>query len=173
MSSVATPASWLFSIINGARNGFFYGIFVRPLPPRRSIARPAADAARAGRQVRTPHALLMTSLFKYERLGGFGSLQFWNEIVKLASTHARSLGGFALVYKAAQSVIGASTGLPRTNPLMSMVPAFAIGAWIWGFKNSVSEQFNMYLLSRVLATGLFTLGQRGYLPFADGNAPGM
>ena len=26
MSSVATPASWLFSIINGARNGFFYGI---------------------------------------------------------------------------------------------------------------------------------------------------
>ena len=43
MSSVATPASWLFSIINGARNGFFYGIFVRPLPPpRRSIARPAA-----------------------------------------------------------------------------------------------------------------------------------
>ena len=33
MSSVATPASWLFSIINGARNGFFYGIFVRPLPP--------------------------------------------------------------------------------------------------------------------------------------------
>ena len=92
----------------------------------------------------------MTSLFKYERLGGVGSLQFWNEIVKLASTHARSLGGFALVYKAAQSVIGASTGLPRTNPLMSMVPAFAIGAWIWGFKNSVSEQFNMYLLSRVL-----------------------
>ena len=48
MSSVATPASWLFSIINGARNGFFYGIFVRPLPPpRRSIARPAAEAARA------------------------------------------------------------------------------------------------------------------------------
>ena len=49
MSSVATPASWLFSIINGARNGFFYGIFVRPLPPRAGASRALRpEAARGG-----------------------------------------------------------------------------------------------------------------------------
>jgi peroxisomal membrane protein 4 len=108
-----------------------------------------------GMKIRGPHATLMTFIFRWnDPLNS----KLWN-IVNLACTHARNLGSFALVYKVLQLVLKQVLGSHA-----ALISGGIGGYLIWGTKNSVNEQVNMYLFSRVLATGAYTLASKGILP---------
>lgn len=106
-------------------------------------------------KIRGPHATLMTFLFKWnDPLNS----KLWN-IVNLACTHARNLGSFALVYKGLQLVLKRLLG-----DYAALVSGGVGGYLVWGTRNAVNEQVNMYLFSRVLMTAAHTLAARRMLP---------
>ena len=67
-------------------------------------------------------------------------------------------------YKAFQVGFGAITGLPLSSPVMSLLPGFIGGAWIWGVKTPVSDQVNLYVFARTLMTVAHDLAEREVIP---------
>lgn len=122
------------AMIKGFRNGAVYGV-----------------------KIRAPHALVMTFLFRS------GSL--WEKlraILQATYIHSRTLASFVFTYKGLCSLQFHLQG--KTFQVHSFTAAFIGGLLLFGENNSINNQINMYLLSRLLFA-LCRLGlDKGYLP---------
>ncbi|RNA01976.1 peroxisomal membrane 4 [Brachionus plicatilis] len=116
------------ALIKGIRNGIVYGC-----------------------KIRFPHALVMTFLFRNGTLA-----QKVKAIFKATKTHAANLAKFVFVYKSIRLL--AKITFNEIKQYHTLVAAFIGGYLVFGEKNNVNEQINMYLLSRILV-GLAKLAQ--------------
>ncbi|XP_001500990.1 peroxisomal membrane protein 4 [Equus przewalskii] len=122
------------AMLKGFRNGVVYGV-----------------------KIRTPHALVMTFLF---RSGSFR--EKLRAILQATYIHSRNLACFVFAYKGLCALQSCVQG--ETYQVHSFLAAFVGGWLVFGDNNSINSQINMYLVSRTLFA-LCRLGvEKGYIP---------
>lgn len=124
----------VLTLVKGIRNGIVYGA-----------------------KIRAPHALVMTLLF---RSGAFR--EKIEVILRATYTHSKNLARFVFIYKLLTLLFKSIKNEVKQHH--SLIAAFIGGYYVFGERNNVNEQINMYLLSRILF-GLTRVAQeRSILP---------
>nr|XP_002126961.1 peroxisomal membrane protein 4-like [Ciona intestinalis] len=128
----------ILSLLKGIRNGIVYGV-----------------------KIRFPHALVMTFLFKDVPLKDKIRL-----ILRATYQHARNLAQFTFLYKLLTTTLSKTSSKPSVgkNPLHVIPAAAFAGYLVFGEKNPINMQINMYLLSRIIFGLCRVATERGYFP---------
>ncbi|KAJ8656056.1 hypothetical protein O0I10_008278 [Lichtheimia ornata] len=109
------------TILKGFRNGVVYGT-----------------------RIRFPHALVMAFLFKS------GSIQDkFRYIFKATKQHAKNLGTFATIYKAAMFALKRLNGNKEAD-IHPFIAGLLGGYYVFGENNSINQQIVLYIFARVV-----------------------
>lgn len=121
-----------------------------------SVARGLFRGASYGAKVRLPHALVTALLF------GKGTIRSKAAAVALATwTHARNLGLFVALYKAALWLVDRAGG---GGGMEIAAAGFVGGFLVFGRETAVNSQINMYVLARVIVGAARLAVSKGWIP---------
>lgn len=95
-------------------------------------------------QVRFPHALVMTLLFKRDATLAQQAKLIW----QATSTHSINLGTYVFLFKSLLCLMRHVRGVE--SPLNVLVAGALAGYRVFGKNDAINSQINMYILSRVI-----------------------